>query len=457
MFIANRGEIAVRVIRACSDLGIETVLGVSEADRDSLGARLATRAVCLGPAPSSRSYLSIPAIVTAARGTGSDAVHPGYGFLAERPAFASACKEAGLVFIGPDSDAIASMGDKGRARQIAIEAGVPVVPGSPVLANVDEARRAVAELGYPALLKACAGGGGRGMRVVNDEGAVESAFRAAATEAQAAFGDGSLYIERYIPRARHVEVQVMGDGEGNIVHFFERDCSIQRRHQKLIEESPSTSVGEEERRNMAIDAVRLAAAVRYRGAGTIEFIYDLDRRTYHFLEMNTRIQVEHPVTEAVTGIDLVQEQIRVCAGLPLSVTQGSVTLHGHAIECRLNAEDPLADFRPSPGLLEEWQPPDGEGIRVDSHCFRGYRVPPHYDSLLAKLIVHADSRAQAIRKMEDALDAFVIRGVDTTLSFHRAVMADDDYRRGDVTTAWVEQRFIQRWRTSTTKERRFAS
>jgi acetyl-CoA carboxylase biotin carboxylase subunit len=458
MFVANRGEIAVRVIRACSELGIETVLGVSEADRESLGARLATRSVCLGPAPAALSYLSIPTNVEAARGTSCDAVHPGYGFLAERPAFATACEEAGLVFIGPSSDAIASMGDKARARQIAIEAGVAVVPGSAVLAGAGDARRAVAALGYPVLLKACAGGGGRGMRVVHGEDGIEAAYRAASAEAQAAFGDGALYLERYIPRARHLEVQVMGDGQGGVLHFFERDCSIQRRHQKLIEESPSTSIGDDDRHTMISDAIKLAQAVRYRGAGTVEFIYDLDRRTCHFLEMNTRIQVEHPVTEAVTGIDLVQEQIRVCAGLAFSMPQHAVRVRGHAIECRVNAEDPLAEFQPSPGVLHEWRPPDGEGVRVDSHCFPGYRVPPYYDSLLAKLIVHAASREDAISKMDDALRAFVARGVSTTLPFHRAVMADNDYRRGDVTTAWVEHSFMEHWRnTRPIEERRLAS
>jgi acetyl-CoA carboxylase biotin carboxylase subunit len=454
MFVANRGEIAVRIIRACRDLGIECVLGVSDVDRESLGARLADRTVCIGPAAASRSYLAVPTIVSAALHTGCEAVHPGYGFLAERADFANACVKAGLIFIGPSAEAIESMGDKSRARQLADAMGVPTVPGSAIVRDIEEASRAISHLGFPALLKAVAGGGGRGMRIVNEEGGLAGAFRAATAEAQSAFGDGSLYIERYVARGRHVEIQLLGDQSGRVAHLFERDCSIQRRHQKLVEESPSTAIGAKEQRSMAADAVRLAEAVRYCGAGTVEFIYDLDRRTYHFLEMNTRIQVEHPVTEQVTGIDLVKEQIRVCGGMPISFEPGTLRQVGHAIECRLNAEDPVDNFRPSPGVLDDWQVPVSKGLRVDTHCYAGYRVPPHYDSLLAKVIVHGRSREEAIVRMEETLRQIVVRGVATTLPFHLAVMRDADYRRGDVTTDWVERKFIQRWCMSNTDERR---
>lgn len=454
LFVANRGEIAVRVIRACQALGIETVLGVSEEDRDSLGARLADRSVCIGPASASRSYLSIPALITASVHTACDAVHPGYGFLSERAEFADACAKAGLIFIGPSANAIACMGNKSRARELAVANDVPVVPGSAPLRDVDDAARAVSRLGLPVLLKAAAGGGGRGMRIVEDGNALRTAYDAARAEALAAFGDGSLYVERYVRRGRHIEIQVLGDRFGRVIQLFERDCSIQRRHQKLIEESPSVSIQAEERARMAADAVRLAEAVEYCGAGTIEFIYDLDRGTYHFLEMNTRIQVEHPVTEAVTDVDLVAEQIRVGAGLPLSLESSTLRQNGHAIECRVNAEDPLNGFQPCPGVLRDWRPPSGKGIRVDTHCYPGYRVPPYYDSLLAKVIVHADSRLTAIEAMEAALREFVIEGVATTVPFQLAVMRDEDFRAGNVTTAWVEQEFMERWYNSKTHERR---
>lgn len=453
VFVANRGEIAVRIIRACRELGIESVLGVSEADRTTLGALQANRTVCIGPARAAKSYLDVPTLVTAAVGTGCDAVHPGYGFLAERADFARACAENGLQFVGPSAEAIESMGDKSRARELATVASVPVVPGSPVLVDKEAARRSATELGFPVLLKACAGGGGRGMRIVRDEKALAQAFMAASAEAQAAFGDGSMYLERYIENGRHIEIQIMGDRFGSVVHFFDRDCSIQRRHQKLIEEAPSTSVDDGTRTQMAADAVKLARAVSYVGAGTIEFIYDMDRRAYHFLEMNTRIQVEHPVTEVITGVDLLAEQIRVCAGLPLSFEQGAIVSRGHAIECRINAEKPASDFQPSPGEITEWRPPTDGGVRLDTHCYSGYVVPPHYDSLLAKVIVHGATRASAIEKMQQALNSFVIGGVTTTISFQAAIMTDTDYRQGETTTSWVEKRFMERWGSSTPTQR----
>jgi acetyl-CoA carboxylase biotin carboxylase subunit len=442
VFVANRGEIAVRVIRACRSLGIEAVVGVSEADTETLAAQMADQVVVLGPPLASESYLRADKIVEAALQTGCDAVHPGYGFLSERSSFVRACVEAGLVFVGPSADAIDAMGDKITAVGLAQKAGVPRVPGSGALSDVAHAQRVGAEIGYPVLIKATAGGGGRGMRIVRDESELESLMSSAANEARSAFGDATLYMEKFIEHARHIEIQVMADMHGNVVYLGERECSTQRRHQKLIEEAPSPAVDEAMRRAMGECAVSLTRNAEYCGAGTIEFVVDQRDNRYFFLEMNTRIQVEHPVTEMITGFDLVAEQIRVAAGLPLSFTQADVQLQGHAIECRINAEDPDRNFLPRPGLISRWDVPAGEGIRVDSHCYAGYTVPPYYDSLLGKLIVHAPTREQAIARMRQALGGLRVEGPSTTAPFHDAVLAHADFVNGKVTTRWVEETFL---------------
>jgi acetyl-CoA carboxylase biotin carboxylase subunit len=442
ILVANRGEIAVRVIRACDQLGIESVAAVSEADRDSLAARMATRAVCIGPAPASQSYLRPELLVTAATGTGCEAVHPGYGFLSERAQFSRMCAEAGLTFIGPAPEAIEVMGDKLSAIQLAQELGVPRVPGSGRVDSPDTACDFARAHGYPVLIKASAGGGGRGMRVVRRDEELIPQLAAAAAEAQAAFGDPSLYVEKFIERARHVEIQVVGDAHGNVVHLGERDCSTQRRHQKLIEEAPSPAIDDNLRQQLADAAVKLARHVRYVGVGTVEFVFDDDTHRWYFLEMNTRIQVEHPVTEMVTGRDLVVEQIRVAAGEPISFTQEQVSLTGHAIECRINAEDAGSNFAPRPGRIQTWVAPAGEGVRIDTHCFPGYLVPPYYDSLLAKIIVHAHDRAAAVRRMRDALARLQVSGVPTTAPFHQQVLDHPDFVGGAVTTRWVEETFM---------------
>jgi len=442
VLVANRGEIAVRVVRACQALGLEAVAAVSEADVDSLAARLAGRQVVVGPPPPAQSYLHIDRLIDAARRSGCDAVHPGYGFLSERAAFAQACVDAGLVFVGPTPAAIEAMGDKITAARLAAQAGVKRVPGSDAVADADEARSVADRIGYPVLVKASAGGGGRGMRMVRDAAQMVAAFASATAEAQAAFGDGTLYVEKLIDRARHVEIQLMADRHGNVVHLGERECSTQRRHQKLIEESPSPALGDAQRAAMGEAAVALARRVGYHGAGTVEFVLDDRDGRFYFLEMNTRIQVEHPVTEMVTGIDLVAEQLRVAAGLPLSFTQAQVRPRGHAIECRINAEDPQRNFLPRPGVVTRWSAPQGEGIRCDSHCHDGYTVTPHYDSLLGKLIVHAATREQAIARMVDALQRLQVEGPATTASFHREVLAHADFAAGRVTTRWVEEVFI---------------
>jgi acetyl-CoA carboxylase, biotin carboxylase subunit len=443
LFIANRGEIAVRIVKACRKLGIEAVVGVSEADRNTLAAKLADRAICIGPAPAAQSYLKMEAIVAAAQGTGCQAIHPGYGFLAENAAFQNLCVDQGLIFVGPPASAMSALGDKLTARQIAKTLNVPVVPGTGQVDSPDKVRRFAGEIRYPFLLKASAGGGGRGMRVVRSPDEIDSAFTSASAEARAAFNNPTLYMEHYIERARHVEVQILGDEYGNVIHLGERDCSVQRRHQKLIEESPSPVVDALLRARMADAALRLATHVKYVNAGTVEFILDLDSMDFYFLEMNTRIQVEHPVTEMVTGIDLVAEQIRIASGAPLPVPQNEVRFRGCAIECRVNAEMPERNFMPSPGQIVEWEPPSATGVRVDTHCYRGYVVPPFYDSMLAKLIVHGPDRGAAISQMARALSSFKIEGVHTTLGFHRAVLAHPDFRDSRVTTQWIEQDF---WR-----------
>ena len=442
LFVANRGEIAVRIVRACQTLGIEAVVGVSEADTETLAARMAHEAVTIGPPPAAESYLRIERLVDAAVRSGCDAVHPGYGFLSERSSFARACADAGLIFVGPSPQAIDAMGDKITAVTLAERAGVPRLPGSGALADAAHAIRVAAEIGYPVLIKATAGGGGRGMRVVRADSELESSMRSAANEAQAAFGDATLYMEKFIEEARHIEIQVMGDAHGNVVYLGERECSTQRRHQKLIEEAPSPAVTADMRVAMGDCAVRLARDANYVGAGTIEFVVDVRDNRFYFLEMNTRIQVEHPVTEMVTGLDLVAEQIRVARGLPLSFTQESVQLRGHSIECRINAEDVNRNFLPRPGVITGWQTPTGDGVRVDTHCYAGYSVPPYYDSLLAKLIVHADTRGQAIARMREALEGFCIEGLPSTLPFHQEVLQHDDFVHGLVTTRWVEHNFL---------------
>jgi acetyl-CoA carboxylase biotin carboxylase subunit len=442
ILIANRGEIALRVIRACRDLGIETVAVFSEADRDSIHVRLADEAVCIGPAPSRESYLNIPRIISAAEITAAEAIHPGYGFLSENPHFAEVVESCGLTFIGPTSEQIRRMGDKSMARQTMAAAGVPVVPGSagPVR-TVAEAEAAAKATGYPLIIKALAGGGGRGMRVVDAETDLKDRYSTAQAEAQAAFNNGDVYIERYLRRPRHVEIQVLGDRHGNVVHLFERDCSVQRRHQKLIEESPSPAVTPELRRRMGDAALTGARAIDYIGAGTFEFLLDEDG-SFYFMEMNTRLQVEHPVTEIVTGLDLVREQIRVAAGEPLGYGQDDVVLRGHAIECRVNAEDPNHDFRPSPGKIEYLHFPGGPGVRVDSHIYAGYRVPPHYDSLIAKIIAWGDDRDEAMARLARSLSETLIDGVATTIPFHLRVLADAEFRAGRFDTTFVPTRMF---------------
>ena len=443
LFVANRGEIAVRIIRACQQLGIEAVVAVSDVDRNSLAARLATRAVCIGPAAASQSYLRAETLVAAALGSGCQALHPGYGFLSERPAFARMCEHAGLLFVGPRAELIEAMGEKLAAVHIAEQAGVPRVPGSDRIETIEDACHAAERIGFPLLIKANAGGGGRGMRLVHEARDLAGAIESAASEARAAFGDPMLYIEKFISLARHVEVQVLGDGKGDVVHLGERDCSTQRRYQKLIEEAPSPVIDHRVRRQMTDAAVSLAAQVAYRGAGTVEFVYDPESQKFYFLEMNTRIQVEHPVTEMVTGRDLVVEQIQIAAGEPISFVQKDVELHGHAIECRINAENPARNFMPCPGRIEIWDPPStGNHLRVDTHCYPGYVVPPHYDSLLAKLIVHARDRSSAIQSMSEALAGFTVSGVATTIPFHRAVLGHDDFHAAAIHTRWVDQQFL---------------
>ncbi len=440
VLVANRGEIALRVIRACRELGLKTVAVYSEADRESLHVRFADDDVCIGPAPSRLSYLRIPAIIAAAEITGADAIHPGYGFLAENAEFADTCGASNITFIGPSGEQIRQMGDKASARRLAKEAGVPTVPGSDgVLADAEVALGVAQGIGFPVIIKATAGGGGKGMRIANDEEQFSQLFTLAQNEALSAFGNGDVYLEKYLARPRHVEIQVLGDTHGRVIHLGERDCSVQRRHQKLIEESPSPALTDELRAAMGEAAVRLAAAINYVGAGTIEFLLDEDG-SFYFMEMNTRIQVEHPVTEMVTGFDLVKEQIRVAAGEKMSVPQGDFSrLRGHAIECRVNAEDPYRNFQPSPGLITAYHPPGGPGVRVDTHIYAGYSVPPHYDSLLAKVIVHGRDRTEALARMGQALDSFILEGVTTTIPFLSRVIRNPGFVAGEVDTRFLER------------------
>jgi acetyl-CoA carboxylase biotin carboxylase subunit len=439
VFVANRGEIAVRIIRACRDLGIETVLAVSEPDRESLPARMADRAVCIGPAHPLKSYLSVGTIITAARGTGSDAIHPGYGFLAEQPELGEACADYGLTFIGPKPDSIRKMGDKLVARTTAEALGIPVIPGSDLIHDFEEAAAVAVEIGFPVLLKAAAGGGGKGMKTVGGAPELEKVYKEASAEARAAFGDDRLYMERFIANARHIEIQILADSFGNVVHLFERDCSVQRRYQKVIEEAPSPAVSDGLRAQISSSAVRIAEHIKYENAGTVEFVLDQDSGRFYFLEMNTRIQVEHPVTEMISGVDLVQEQIRIAEGRALPFRQNEIKRSGHAVECRINAELPEADFRPSPGRIAQWAPPEGPGVRLDSHCYPGYVVPPYYDSLLAKLIVAGNDRDEVIARMGSALKDFEVSGVDTTIPFSASLIENADFVNGNIHTRWLER------------------
>jgi acetyl-CoA carboxylase, biotin carboxylase subunit len=436
VLIANRGEIALRIVRACHELGIATVAVYSEADRESLHVRFADEDVCIGPAPASESYLNIPRIIAAAEVTGAEAIHPGYGFLAENAEFSEICARSHITFIGPTPDQIRSMGDKATARRLMAEAGVPTVPGSPgIIDDVEEAARAAREIGYPIMIKASAGGGGKGMRIAETEEDFAKSFVTARTEADAAFGNPSVYLERCFIRPRHIEFQVFGDQQGRVMHFGERECSIQRRHQKLVEEAPSPALTPELRDKMGKAAVKAAKSIDYVGAGTIEFLLSADG-TFHFMEMNTRIQVEHPVTEVTTGIDLLKEQIRVAAGEPLSAPK-TVKHRVHAIEFRINAEDPERNFIPCPGTIHTFHPPGGPGVRLDTHVYAGYTVPRHYDSLLAKLIVSGNTREEAIVRARHVLDQFIIEGIPTTLPFLRRIVVDEAFVRGEVDTGFV--------------------
>ena len=437
ILIANRGEIALRIIQACRELDIRTVAVHSTADSDSLHVTYADEDVCIGPPPSPQSYLKIGSVIAAAEITGADAIHPGYGFLSENAHFAEVLAECGIGWIGPPPESIRAMGDKANARKVATEAGVPVLPGTTEpLANGDEARQLAESIGFPVILKAAAGGGGRGMRIVWEADQIEGQFNTASEEALRAFGDGSMYLEKYLVRPRHVEIQVFADQFGNVVHLGERECSIQRRHQKLIEESPSPALNLELREKMGAAAVRLAKAVNYVNAGTIEFLLDEDG-SFYFMEMNTRIQVEHPVTEMVMGVDLVKEQIRVAAGERLSFRPG-LQPRGHAIECRINAEDPVK-FTPSPGRLTTLHLPGGPGVRVDTHAYQEYMIPPHYDSMVAKLIVHGQDREEAISRMKRALDFFVVEGIKTTIPLHKQILRDPFFCRGELSTRFMEE------------------
>lgn len=444
LFIANRGEIALRVLRAAQALNLETVVGVSDADRDSKAARLADRRLVLGPGPAAKSYLDARLVVQAAKASGCDALHPGYGFLSERAELARLCDEHGITFVGPEADMIEALGDKLRAREMAAAAGVPLVPGSGEIASAADARRVADDIGYPVLLKAAAGGGGRGMVIVNGPSEIEPGFHRASAEALAAFNDGTLFMERFVPEARHVEVQLVGDGRGEVIHFGERDCSVQRRYQKVIEEAPCVAMPDALRAQLHQAAVNLAKSVNYRNAGTAEFLYDVLRGEIYFIEVNARIQVEHPVSEMITGCDLVQEQLRIAGGQGLSIAQDDLTITGHAIECRINAEDPARDFAPMPGTITRWRPPEGEGVRLDTHIEEGASIPPFYDSMIGKLIVHADTREAAIDRLLGALDTFEVEGVPTTIPLHRAILRDARFRSNDIHTRWLEQDLFAR-------------
>ena len=439
ILIANRGEIAVRIIRACREMGIASVAVYSEADRESLHTQLADEAICIGPAASADSYLSMERVLSAAITSGADAIHPGFGFLSENSKFAALCEQCGLVFIGPKAEVIQKMGHKSQARNTMIQAGVPVIPGStaPVY-QVKDGLEAAEKIGYPVMINAALGGGGKGMRVSNSPEEFERCFRTAQKEAQMAFGDGTMYLEHFVRHPRHIEFQILADTFGNVIHLGERDCSVQRNHQKLIEESPCTAISPKLRKAMGRAAVKAAKAVGYTNAGTVEFLLEKSEKFY-FMEMNTRIQVEHPVTEWVTGLDLIKEQIRIASGLPLRIKQEDIRLTGHAIECRINAEDPKKNFRPSPGEITELHFPGGKGIRIDSAIYSGYTVPAFYDSMLAKLIVHADTREEAISKMRSALGEVIIDGIETNLNYQYEILGHPDYCSGEIDIEFIEK------------------
>ena len=443
----NRGEIALRVVRAAQALGIEAVQAVSQADRDSRAAQIADRTVVLGPAPSRQSYLDANLLVHTALQTGCDALHPGYGFLSERESLARLCANHGITFIGPEADTIAALGDKLQAKAIAKAAGVPLVRGTERIASSDDAQAAAEELGYPVLLKASAGGGGRGMFIARSGKDIAAGFDKASNEAKEAFGDGTMYMERFVENARHVEVQVFGDGTGKVLHFGERDCSIQRRYQKVFEESPCAAMPEALRQTLHAAAVNLVASLNYRNAGTVEFLYDVDRAEIYFIEVNARIQVEHPVSEQVTGIDLVQLQFRIARGELLRWTQEQIPVQGHAIECRINAEDPTRNFQPSPGRITRWSPPQGAGVRIDSHCYGGYLMPPYYDSMIGKLIVTAANRAQCVARMQRALDDFVVEGLTTNIPLLKQIAAHSDFIDNRLNTRWLEHTLLPAFET----------
>ncbi len=442
VLIANRGEIALRIVRSCRELGIATVAVFSTVDKKALHVQLADEAVCVGDSLSNKSYLNIPNILAAATSRGVDAIHPGYGFLAENDKFAEMCNDHGIVFIGPSPQAIRSMGDKSTAKETMEAVGVPTVPGSKgLLSNVDAAYKLAEDIGYPVIIKATAGGGGRGMRLVENSDNLEKMFKAAQGEAEAAFGNDGLYMEKFIMKPRHVEIQILADRFGNVVHLGERDCSVQRRHQKLLEESPSPAINTELRKKMGNAAIAAAKSIGYEGAGTVEFLVD-DNNNFYFMEMNTRIQVEHPVTEMVTGVDLIAEQIKIASGENLEFKQDEIHLNGHAIECRINAEDPSHNFRPSPGKITGWLPPGGPGVRVDSHVYTGYEIPPFYDSLIGKLIVWGKDRNTAIKRMNRALNECAVTGIPTTINFHLTLLNKSKFKEGRIHTKYVEEELL---------------
>ena len=442
VLIANRGEIALRIIRSCRELGIATVAVYSTVDKNALHVQLADEAVCVGDSLSNKSYLNIPNILAAATSRGVDAIHPGYGFLAENDKFAEMCNDHGIIFIGPSPGSIRQMGDKSTAKETMERVGVPTVPGSKgLLVDVKEAFTLADKIGYPVIIKATAGGGGRGMRLVESPDKLEKMFKAAQGEAEAAFGNDGLYMEKFIKKPRHVEVQILADRSGNVIHLGERDCSVQRRHQKLIEETPSPAINSNLREKMGKAAIAAAQSIKYEGAGTVEFLVDEDEQFY-FMEMNTRIQVEHPVTEMVTGVDLIAEQIKIAGGDNLDFNQEEIQLNGHAIECRINAEDPSHNFRPSPGKITGWLPPGGPGVRVDSHVYTGYEIPPFYDSLIGKLIVWGKDRNAAIKRMNRALNECAVTGIPTTINFHLTLLDKSKFKEGKIYTKYVEEELL---------------
>lgn len=444
VLIANRGEIALRIIRACRELGIATVAVYSQADADSLHVSLADEAYCIGPHQSSKSYLSIPAIISVALTSGADAIHPGYGFMSERADFVDICDEHHIKFIGPSAAAMRAMGDKASARKTMIESGVPVTPGTGLVENVDEIKEFANKVGYPVIIKATAGGGGKGMRIVNKEEELEDAFNLCRQEAQNSFANPEVYCEKYLINPRHIEVQILADSYGNVIHLGERDCSIQRRHQKLLEEAPSPAITENIRKKMGEAAINAAKAIHYEGAGTLEFLLDEsdpDNKKWYFMEMNTRVQVEHCVSEMISGVDIVKEQIRVASGEKLSYTQDDVTLRGHAIECRINAEDPSRDFMPFAGKIEGYIAPGGFGVRIDSHAYTGYKIPPYYDSMVGKLICWGRNREEARKRALRALDEYIITGIKTTIPFHKAILNNDVFISGNFDTSFIEKHF----------------